>query len=231
MNLKGIILTAIIMLAPAAAGASDPAIYVERIEFRGIRNIDRYEVIKNSKAKVSEKGILINTDLLKQAMNSSIMIDNFDLDVKKNVLIVTVNEKYPLFMILRVEKSLSIPCLVDEKRNVLDTGRFFRTDMPIIIVEKDFFENENNGIFMKALFDNLVQIGKDKSSFREELSEIEVYRDGELRVKLKSRGTDFFIKNDLNGFRKIEKCAAYLDEINTYPGRLDLRDKRILIRQ
>ena len=231
MKLNRIILTLIIILASAALSASDSSLYVERIEFRGIKNIDKYEIIRNSKAKISDKGIVINTDLLKQVMNSSVMIENYDLDIKKNLLVVTVEEKYPLFMMLRVEKNISIPCLVDEKINVLDTGRFFRTDMPIIIADKDFFENESNAACIKGLFDNLAEIGRNKSDFKGELSEIEIYNGGDLRVKLKNRKTDFLIKNDMNGFRKIEKCAAYLDDINSYPERLDLKDKRILIRQ
>jgi len=231
VKLNRIILTLIIILASAALSASDSSLYVERIEFRGIKNIDKYEIIRNSKAKISDKGIVINTDLLKQVMNSSVMIENYDLDIKKNLLVVTVEEKYPLFMMLRVEKNISIPCLVDEKINVLDTGRFFRTDMPIIIADKDFFENESNAACIKGLFDNLAEIGRNKSDFIGELSEIEIYNGGDLRVKLKNRKTDFLIKNDMNGFRKIEKCAAYLDDINSYPERLDLKDKRILIRQ
>jgi len=231
VKLNRIILTLIIILASAALSASDSSVYVERIEFRGIKNIDKYEIIRNSKAKISDKGIVINTDLLKQVMNSSVMIENYDLDIKKNLLVVTVEEKYPLFMMLRVEKNISIPCLVDEKINVLDTGRFFRTDMPIIIADKDFFENESNAACIKGLFDNLAEIGRNKSDFIGELSEIEIYNGGDLRVKLKNRKTDFLIKNDMNGFRKIEKCAAYLDDINSYPERLDLKDKRILIRQ
>ncbi len=218
------------LLVSGALFASDSSVYVERIEFRGIKNLDRYEIIRNSKAKVSDKGIMINTGLLKQAMESSVIIEKYDLEIKKNLLIVSVEEKYPLFMILRVEKNISIPCLVDEKRNVIDTGRFFRTDMPIIIVEKDFFENGNNGAYIRGLFENLMEIGRTKGDLKGELSEIEIFQDGELRVKLKSRKTDFFMKNDLNCFVKLEKCAAYLDDMNSYPERLDLRDKRILIR-
>ena len=79
------------------------------------------------------------------------MIENYDVDIENSLLIITVDEKYPLFMVLRVEKNISVPCLVDEKRNVLDSGRFFRTDMPIIIVEKDFFENDKNSVYIKGI--------------------------------------------------------------------------------
>ena len=72
---------------------------------------------------------------------------------------------------------------------------------------------------LKGLFDNLLQLGREKSDFAGELAEIEIYPGRELRVKIKNRKTDFIIKNDLNGFKKIEKSAAYLDAVNTYPER------------
>jgi len=231
VDLKRIILLLFFTLTAGAFAASDSSIYVERIEFRGVKNLDKYDIIRKAGAKVSEKGIVINVDNLKEVLNSSVMIKNYDLDFEKNLLIVTVDEKYPLFMTLRVEKNISVPCLVDENRNVLDSGRFFRTDMPIIIVERIFFENELNSSYMKGLFENLVLLVKEKSEFAAELAEIEIYPGKELRVKMKSRKTDFIIKNDLNGFKKIEKSAAYLDAVNSYPGTIDLRDRKILIGQ
>jgi hypothetical protein len=231
LNLKKITLLIFCILTASAVSGSESAIYVERIEFRGIKNIDKYEIIRNSKARISEKGIVIDIEYLKEVLNSSIMIENYDVDIENNLLIITVDEKYPLFMVLRVEKNISVPCLVDEKRNVLDSGRFFRTDMPIIIVEKDFFENDENSQYMQGLFDNLLQLGREKNDFAGELAEIEIYPGRNLRVKMKNRKTDFIIKNDLNGFKKIEKSAAYLDAVNSYPGVIDLNDKRVLIRQ
>jgi hypothetical protein len=231
MDLKRVILLIIFTLSAAVLTGSDSSIYVERIEFRGVKNIDKYDIIRSAKAKVSEKGIIINVDYLKEVMNGSVMIENYDVDIENNLLIITIEEKYPLFMVLRVEKNISVPCLVDEKQNVIDSGRFFRTDMPIIITEKDFFESDTGSEYVKGLFDNLLQLGREKTHFSGELAEIEIINGGDLRVKLKSRKTDFIIKNDLNGFKKIEKSAAYLDAVNSYPEILNLKDKRVLIRQ
>lgn len=225
------ILPAVFALTVPCLSWAGSQVYVERIEFRGVKNIDKYEIIRNAKAKASGKGITIDTGNLKDVMKGNLMIKNFDLDIENNLMIVTVEEKYPLFMVLRVEKNISVPCLVDENRNVIDSGRFFRTDMPIIIVEKDFFENENNSVYLDLLFSNLKQIGKEKAGFAAELSEIEIIPGGELRVKLKVRKTGFLIKNEMNGFKKIEKSAAYLDAVNSYPETIDLKDKRILVGQ
>lgn len=230
MKLNKATLTVILIFCSLTLRASDSPVYVERIEFRGIKNADKYEIVRNSGAKISGKGIVVDVESLKEIMDGCVMIDNYDVDLENNMLIITVTEKYPLFMVLRVEKNISIPCLVDENRNVLETGRFFKTDMPIIVAEKEFFENEKNSSYFRTLFESLSWLCREKADFSGELAEIEINHGTDLRIKLKSRKTGFIIKNDLKGFIKIEKSAAYLDAVNTYPEILDLRDKRILIR-
>lgn len=225
------ILVLIFIFIVSSVSASDQAVFVERIEFRGIKNIDKYEVVRNSKAMVSEKGILVNIESLKSVLDSSIMIKNYDVSMEGRQLIVTVDEKYPLFMLLMVEKNISVPSLSDEKGNVIDSGRFFSTDMPIIIVQKVLFDNEDGKIHVRGIFENLLKIHTENRDFAGELEEVEIYSAKELRVKLKNRKTEFMIKNGINGFRRIEKTAAYLDAAGTYPGAVDLRYKRALIRQ
>jgi hypothetical protein len=135
-----------------------------------------------------------------------------------------------LFMIFRVDKDISVPCLMDENRNVLYSGRFFKTDMPIIIIEKNFLENERNSEYIKILFNNLIYIAKTNGFFLQELAEVKINKDLNLIVTLKNRRTYFIINNSLNGFKKIEMSAAYLDTVNTYPEVINLNDKRVLIR-
>lgn len=230
MKLNVLILILIVTAVPALR-ASDQAIYFERIEFRGVRNIDKYELIRSSKAMISGKGILVYMDSLKRVLDSSVIIKSYNLGIEGSQLVITVQEKYPLFMLLKVEKNISVPCLSDENGNIIDSGRFFSTDMPIIIGQKDFFDSGENGNIIRGLFENLVRIHNESKDFAAELEEIEIVSAEELRVKLRSRKTEFMVKNDMNGLKKIEKTAAYLDAAGTYPGTVDLRYKRTLIRQ
>jgi hypothetical protein len=142
-----------------------------------------------------------------------------------------ISEKvYPLFMIFKVDRDISVPCLVDENGNVIDSGRFFKTDMPIIIIEKNFLEDARNSEYIKILFNNLIHIAKRRGIFSEELAEIRINRDMDLIVTLKNRRTYFIVKNSLSGFKRIEKSVAYFDAVNTYPEVINLNDKRALIR-
>ncbi|MCL2154539.1 MAG: hypothetical protein FWH53_02620 [Leptospirales bacterium] len=220
----------LILLFSVSAISSDTLIDVKGIEFRGIKNVDKTEIIKKSNARTSKGGILIDIQSLKSVMDSDVKIKDYNLIVDKKILIISVEEVYPLFMIFRVDKEISVPCLVDENRNVLYSGRFFKTDMPIIIIEKNFLEDASSSEFINILFSNLIHIAKTSRGFAEELAEIKINRDMDLIVTLKNRKTYFIIKNSLSGFKKIEKSAAYLDSVNTYPEVINLNDRRALIR-
>ncbi|HOP63763.1 MAG TPA: hypothetical protein PK358_13635 [Spirochaetota bacterium] len=202
----------------------------ERIEFRGARNLDRYGIIRKSGARVNSKGVVIDTDSLKDLLESNIMVRSSTLSREGNKLIVEIDEKYPLYMTLMVDKQQSVPVLLDEKMNIIESGLFFKTDMPIIILSKDYAESAEGYKTVTGLFELLKGISSGKPEFTGEMDEITVVSPGELKVKLRKRKTLFVIKNELNGFVRLEKTAAYLDAAVHYPGYLDLRGNMALIR-
>jgi len=228
--MKKFIILILMILFSASAVSSDTLVDVKGIEFRGIKNVDKLEIIKKSDARTSKIGILIDTKSLKSVLDCDVKIKDYNIVIDRNILIISVEEVYPLFMIFKIDKDISVPCLVDENRNVLSSGSFFKTDMPIIVIEKNFFEDASKGGYIKILFNNLIHIAKAKWFFFEELAEIKINSDMNLIVKLKSRRTHFIVKNSLSGLKKIEKSAAYLDAVNIYPEVINLNDKRVLIR-
>lgn len=231
MRVKGVILIILLLMSASVLGGADDPAYVERIEFKGVKNIDRYEIIRSAKGKASGKGILIEIKTLKEVLKSNILIKNYDIDMGNGSLTISIEEKYPVFMLLVADKSISTPCLVDENSDIIETGLFFKNDMPIIIVDRAFYGDKRNTPFVKELLANLKQLRQAGSPLADELSEIEVQAGGGLRISLKSRKTVFYATNEPKSFKKIEKSAAYLDAVNVYPASLDLKDKRILIRE
>ena len=226
---KPVILILMILFSVSAVG-SDTLVEVAGIEFRGIRNADKLEIIKKSNARTSKSGILIDLKSLRSVMDRDVIIKDYNISIDKNILTISVEEIYPLFMIFRTDKDISVPSLVDENRNVLHSGGFFKTDMPIIVAEKNFLEDARNNEYIKMLFNNLIHIAKTRGFFLGELAEIKINRNMDLIVSLKNRRTYFITKNSLSGFIRIEKSAAYLDAVNIYPEVVNLNDKRALIR-
>ncbi len=226
---KSLSLIAVLLLLSSAVYA-EKIEFFEKIEFRGVKNLDRYRVIQNSRAKVSRKGIVIDTDSLNDVLAKNVMIKSSSLGREGNTLIIEVEEKYPLFMTLMVDKQQSIPVLIDEKMNIVETGLFFRTDMPIIILKKEYADSEEGYRRMTDFFELLKRIRTENSLLMNEIDEITIETPIELKVKLRKRKTLFMIKNELNGFVRLEKTAAYLDTALRYPESLDLRGNMVLVR-
>jgi hypothetical protein len=202
----------------------------EKIEFRGAKNLDRYNTIRMSRAKANKKGIIIDTDSLKGVLEKNVIVKNSSLSREGNSLIVEVEEKYPLFMVLMVDKQQSIPVLLDEKMNIVESGLFFRTDMPIIITGREYADSGDGSQNLSTLFEVLKALKNAKGVFADELEEIRIDTPAELKVKLRKRKTLFVIKNELNGFVRLEKTAAYLDAAARSPEILDLRGNMVLVR-
>ena len=204
--------------------------FFEKIEFRGVKNLDRFNVIRMSRAKSNSKGIIIDTDSLKDVLEKYIMVKNSTLSREGAALIVDIEEKYPLFTALLVDKQQSIPVLLDENMNIIESGLFFRTDMPIIILGREYADSDEGKNTLLSLFEVLKTLKNGKNVFVDELEEIKMDSPAELKVKLKKRKTLFVIKNELNGFVRLEKTAAYLDGAVRYPEFLDLRGNMVLVR-
>jgi len=204
--------------------------FFEKIEFRGLKNLDRYSVIRMSRAKTNNKGIIIDTDSLNEVLEKNVLVKSSSLSREGNSLIIEIEENYPVFPVLFVDKQQSVPVLLDEKMNIIESGLFFRTDMPIIISGREYADSEKGSKTLLPLFELLKSLKYGKSEFLDELEEIKIDSPAELRVKLRKRKTLFFIKNELNGFVRLEKTAAYLDAASRYPELLDLRGNMVLVR-
>lgn len=218
------------LLVLASSAYAEKIEFFDKIEFRGVKNLDRYRVIQMSRARAKNRGIVIDTDSLKQVLDNHVMVKSSSLSREGNALIVEVEEKYPLFMTLLVDKQQSMPALFDEKLNIVETGLFFRTDMPIIIMNREYADSEDGSRTLTGLFELLKGLGGEKGAFINELEEVRLDSPAELKVKLRKRKTLFVIKNELNGFVRLEKTAAYLDAALRYPDLLDLRGNMVLVR-
>ena len=66
---------------------------VEQIEFKGLKNLSKYQVISNVKPRAVKNGINIDLDLLEKSLKSNKLIDTFKVVKKNNKLIINIKEK------------------------------------------------------------------------------------------------------------------------------------------
>lgn len=222
--------TIISLFIAAASVYSEDVITVAKVEIRGLVNIDRLDIMRDVRTGVKDNQILIDVDSLKRELEKNILVKDYRLSGEKDTLVITVAENYPVFNIVISDENQSIPYLVDRGLNILDSGRFFKTDMPIITAERVLFETGTGRKIAGDIIKNLVKIKKQKTVLSGELSEIDIHSAESLSVKLKNRKTVFLVNNSYSGFMKLEKAAAFLDKRDKYPQNIDLRDDMVLVR-
>lgn len=218
------------LFALAASAYSEDVIAVAKVEIRGLVNLDRFDIMKEVRTGVKEDRILIDVESLKKEIEKNILVKNYRLSGENETLIITVNEIYPVFNLVIYDENQSIPYLVDGGLNIIDSGRFFKTDMPIITAERVLFETATGRKTAAGIISHLIKVKKEQPLLAGELAEIEVYSAESLYIKLKNRRTVFQVMNSYSGFVKLEKAAAFLDKRAYYPDNIDLRDNMVLVR-
>ena len=158
------------------------------------------------------------------------MISSYNIETANGNLVVTVKEIYPLFIFFVVDKELSVPVLVDDNMNVIISGKFFETDMPIIIVRRQQFDQGLANMDIETLLVSLKQLKAVEKVLCGELQEIEITGENTVRVLLRNRRTRFTMWNSMSGFQRLNRAAALLDQAGRYPDSIDLRDDSVLVK-
>lgn len=219
-----------VFLLFAVPAKTEVVVFPGKIEFRGTINLSGNEIALKAGIRRSGNGFVVDMDRLRSVLDSNVMVNSYTIESDSGNLVVDINEKYPLFMFLVVDKDLSVPVLADDNINVIVSGRFFNTDIPIIIVRRQVFEQGRDNSDFGGLLDSLKQLRATNRALCSEIQEIEITEENSLRVFLRSRRTLFIIYNNPGGFRRLDKTAGYLDSINRYPYSIDLRDDTVLVK-
>ena len=221
---------AIAFILCAVPAMAEKVVFPGKIEFRGVINVSGRDIVRRAGIRRSGKGFAVDISVLKQVLDSSDIIGSYTIDSEKGNLVINVQEIYPLFMFFVVDKELSVPALVDDNMNVIVSGRFIETDMPIIIVTRQEFNSGRRSAEIDSLLNSLKQVKAEGMAVCSELQEIEIIGDKTLLVSLRNRRTRFIIWNSIAGFRRLERTAALFDQAGRYPDSVDLRDDSVLVK-
>jgi len=229
---RGISILMLVLFCMLAAGEALPEVvlFTGKVELRGAKNVSGEAIVRMARIVRSGKGISVDMDLLKNVLGNDPRISSYSIEKSSGNLVINIQEKYPLYLFLVVDKELSVPVLVDDNMKVVFSGAFFGTDMPIVIVKRNVFDLGRESSELENLMGNIRRIRSAATGFCQEIREIELTGDGSLKVFLKSRKTMFIISNDRAGFLRLEKTAGYLDAVRRYPDSMDLRTDRVLVK-
>jgi len=220
----------IVIILFSIPALSEDIATVDSIKIKGLKNINKYDLLRGVKTAVKNGEIHIDRDSLKNALDSEVMIDNYIVTEKNRVLIVDIIENYPLYVVVFSHREGTVPCLVDRKQKIIESGIFFKTDMPIIEMRDRNYDDDNDLSLITGLTGILFELKREQSKLLNELKVLSVLKDGKINVSLKGRRTRLLIDSGRMGFKKLESAVKVLDSTGKYPEFLDLTRDFVLIR-
>jgi len=232
--MKGMALnmTAILAALAVSAGAVRAADIrlVKAIEFRGLKLLSKYEVVRGARIKAVAGGIAIDVDSLEAVLENNAFLSSYSVNESGRSLIVTVEEKKPALVLAMVKGGRTHLLELDGghaviSRNTAHTGR-----VPFIFAAAD--DAADRGPVparVRRLLEVLDLVREQNAVIYRELSEI-YCNDNSIRVVLRGRKTGFIMRPDAADFMKLKYVAGYCDRAERYPEEIDITGSAVVVR-
>lgn len=224
-----VFLALFVIALDTSAGASNIR-EVHELEFRGLHNLSRYEIMRESGVSLKGKSIIVDMVQLKKKLSSIGIIDSFKIFESKGRLIVSVNEKkiFASFALVHGKKIIAFE--VDDDFKQISKNRKYSSENPFVLIGRNDLPGGKLSERVRDLFIVLDCIRKKNKSIFSELSEMYVLENGSVKLLMKNRKTKFFMVPTKNNFERLKFISGYLDKIGYYPEKLHITGNRIAIR-
>jgi hypothetical protein len=219
---------AAVTLSGGAASAADIRM-VRAIEFRGLKLLSKYEVVRGARIKAVSGGIAIDADSLEKALEGNAFLSSHRIDEKGGRLIVTVEEKKPALVLAAEKGGRTYLYELDLSHAVISRHAPHTGRVPFIYLSGDDAASGPASQRARALFAVLDRVREQNVVIYRELSEI-YCNENSIRVVLRGRKTGFIMKPDVEDFIKLKYVAGYCDREGRYPDEIDMTGGSVVVR-
>ena len=202
---------------------------VRAVEFRGLKLLSKYEIIRGVRMKAGREGIVIDMDSFRLALSKNHFIKAYEIGGNDSGLIISVTEKIPAYILAVVMGEKTNLYELDADYRVISKNDVHASNLPIVYITGQDVKIDAIQGTVKRLLALLGRVKKSDASIYREISEIYFYKD-RLKITLRGRRTDFILRPDENDFRKLRYITGYLDRSDTSPGEITISDRAAIIR-
>jgi hypothetical protein len=227
----GLIHTAVFTacLAAAVAAPAKDIRTVRAIEFKGLRLLSKYDVVRGARFKAVERGIVIDMESLEKALAGNGFISSSRVEESKGRLIITVAEKVPA-IILAVEGKSGYSLYELDANHAVISKNNVHTDLVPVLYEqagKPGAGGLPGGL--KNILSFMAGVRKNDAALYREISEI--YPAGSaVRILLRGRKTGYIVKPEEGEFIRLKYIAGYCDRTGRSPEEINLSGNAVVVR-
>jgi len=224
-------ITFIFLLCLSAAGAAsaDDTRKVKAVEFRGLKLLSKYDIIRGARLKAGDYGIIIDVDSLRQSLAKNHFIKSYQIEEIGGNLVVSVREKSPSHIVVVAKGGISSIYELDADNTIISKNDVHASNLPVLYITEREMQSDAIQGGVKRLFEVLARVKINNASIYRELSEIYFMGD-KIRVVLRGRKTEFVLMPGENEFKKLQYIAGYLDRAKKNPYEIIITDNAAIIR-
>ncbi|MFC1669562.1 hypothetical protein ACFL20_04165 [Spirochaetota bacterium] len=222
-------ITALVIMSGMAVNA-DNTIKVRAIEFKGLKYITKYEILKSTRVKADKGGIVIDVESLKKSLKNIALIKKYKVAISNGKMKISIVEKKPhLYLAVRKGKRI-IPFEIDGNNKIISMKRIYHPAKPVIVIDdneiiKGKLSKRARGICRLAEY-----LSKSEKRLYNEINEIFLTVHGKLKVKLNGRRTIFYLNADRASFIRLKYITGYMDRKRYYSDKLNIMQNEVYIR-
>lgn len=223
------ICTCLLLMVPVTVGGESMKEF-GAVLFKGLKNLSKYEIVEGVPLKRKEGAILIDTKSLKSRLSAMSLIEEFSLSSKGGKLLVEIREKIPFYSLAVKNGRETVFLEVDRGCKIIARNRLLGGSRPLIFCERKDLEGGKFSSRVTGLMDNLAYLHEKQKKLFREIESLSFFSGGKITVRLRGRGTRFFMEPRIVNFRRLEVVGGYCDRGKKYPKEIIIESSRVVVR-
>ncbi len=196
---------------------------VRGIEFKGLKYLSRYEVLRQVSYRVDGDFLLIDLGTLRDGLDKMSMVKTYAINGDGDRLVVVIEENVPTHVVVLEGDGVLVPVELDAAMRVLSTGTIHAVERPVIVASAGDMEGGGPSPRLLKTLRTLSEIEKSGIPVMRELEEVDIVEYPRSRVLLKGRRTVFTLEIDRGSIQALNALVGYLDAARRYPARSEVR--------
>ena len=200
------------------------------VNFNGIKNISKYEIVKAAGIRVTSEEIFVNTDKLRKALAENTLIESFSIDAGSSRLSITVVEKNVSACIAVKVKDTVIPVLVGDDFAVIAVAKAADVPGPLFVVNNSEIIGNSMSVKYQDMYKLMKQLSFKYPTLYKEIEEVALLSDGSIEIGLKVRPVRCRMQGNFQNLRRLNYILGYMDAAGVYPDFLEINGDSVVIR-
>jgi hypothetical protein len=190
---------------------------IKSLEFKGLNNISKNEILSKVDIRAADDGILIDYKSLNDALKNISLIRAYKISEDGDRLIVNIAEHEIAFLAAIKSKQRIIPVEIDGRGRILSVNRAHVYDKPMLIIPVSEMNGDRLSNRSKKIIGILNQAVTENPSLFREIIEIDLTDYPRVDIMLRGRRTRFTVHMNKDSFYTMKYMLGYLDNAKYYP--------------